>query len=285
VGHALARASILVLGAAALFQLVTGVLNIAYWYSPMPFAFIASHYWVGWLVIGSILLHVALKLPIIRGALSRQHARPASHTASDAQVLSRRGLLAAVAGAVGVVTLATVGQTVRPLKGVSVLAPRRPDVGPQGVPVNTSAQAAGVLDAISDPAYRLVLSGPAGDTMFTLDQIAALPQSTVDLPITCVEGWSADGTWTGVRIRELVALAGGDPDHASVLVRSLQQGGPYSTSILDASHTADPLSILALRLNGETLHADHGYPVRLIGPSRPGVMQTKWVTAVRVVAS
>ncbi len=284
IGHALARGSIVVLGAAALFQLVTGLLNIAYWYTPMPFAFIASHYWVAWLVIGSILLHVALKLPIIRGALSRQRPLAAPAVDGDVPILTRRGLLAAVAGAVGVVTLATVGQTVRPLKGVSVLAPRRPDVGPQGLPVNTSAQAAGVLDVLSDPAYRLVLNGPAGETMFTLDQLATMPQSTVDLPITCVEGWSADGTWTGVRIRELVALAGGDPDHASVLVQSLQQGSPYSTSILDASHTADPLSILALRLNGGPLDRDHGYPARLIAPNRPGVMQTKWVTGVRVIA-
>jgi DMSO/TMAO reductase YedYZ molybdopterin-dependent catalytic subunit len=35
-------------------------------------------------------------------------------------------------------------------------------------------------------------------------------------------------------------------------------------------------------LNGETLHIDHGYPVRLLGPNRPGVMQTKWVAKLTV---
>ena len=40
---------------------------------------------------------------------------------------------------------------------------------------------------------------------------------------------------------------------------------------------ADADTLLALRLNGEPLHLDHGFPVRLIGPNRPGVMQTKWV--------
>jgi len=32
-----------------------------------------------------------------------------------------------------------------------------------------------------------------------------------------------------------------------------------------------------LRLNGEILDLDHGYPCRIIAPSWPGVLQTKWV--------
>jgi DMSO/TMAO reductase YedYZ molybdopterin-dependent catalytic subunit len=45
---------------------------------------------------------------------------------------------------------------------------------------------------------------------------------------------------------------------------------------------ADRDTLLALELNGEPLHPDHGYPVRLIAPNRPGVLQTKWLTRVRV---
>jgi DMSO/TMAO reductase YedYZ molybdopterin-dependent catalytic subunit len=33
-------------------------------------------------------------------------------------------------------------------------------------------------------------------------------------------------------------------------------------------------------VEGEPLAIDHGFPVRLIGPNRPGVMQTKWVTEI-----
>ena len=157
------------LAAAALFQLVTGVLNIAYWYAPMPFAFIAGHYWVAWLLIGALLLHIAVKLPIIRGPWpggGRQRSRAAAARASPA--VSRRGFFGAVGATVGVVTLATVGQTVRPLRTVSVLAPRRPDIGPQGLPVNTSASAAGVPDRARDPAYRLIVIGPGGRLELTL---------------------------------------------------------------------------------------------------------------------
>ena len=33
--------------------------------------------------------------------------------------------------------------------------------------------------------------------------VAAMPQRTVPLPITCMEGSSADAEWTGVRVRDL----------------------------------------------------------------------------------
>jgi DMSO/TMAO reductase YedYZ molybdopterin-dependent catalytic subunit len=52
---------------------------------------------------------------------------------------------------------------------------------------------------------------------------------------------------------------------------------------LPAAHAADPLTLLALRINGAVLDPDHGYPCRIIAPSRPGVLQTKWVTRLEVL--
>jgi DMSO/TMAO reductase YedYZ molybdopterin-dependent catalytic subunit len=64
---------------------------------------------------------------------------------------------------------------------------------------------------------------------------------------------------------------------ASVRVESLQADGLYRSSVLNPSHARDPDTLLALEVNREVLHIDHGFPIRLIGPNRPGVMQTKWV--------
>jgi hypothetical protein len=276
VAHAAERAGVAALVAAALFQVVSGILNVARWYAPMPFFFTAAHYWVAWLVTGALLVHLGVQLPVVQQALRRR--RP------PGPMLSRRGLLTGVGGAAGVITLSTVGQTVTPLSAVSVLAPRRPGTGPQGLPVNATAAAAGVRDRALDPAYRLLLDGPQPAAL-DLAGLAVLPQHTVVLPITCVEGWSASGTWTGVRLRDLAALAGADPDDAEVLVESLQPGGRYRTSVVAAPHTRDPLTLLALRLNGAPLHLDHGYPARLIAPNRPGVLQTKWVGRLTVRAA
>ena len=38
-----------------------------------------------------------------------------------------------------------------------------------------------------------------------------------------------------------------------------------------------------MRINGETLSLDHGYPARLISPARAGVLQTKWLSRIEVV--
>ncbi|SNT64498.1 DMSO/TMAO reductase YedYZ, molybdopterin-dependent catalytic subunit [Asanoa hainanensis] len=277
VAHALERLSILVLVSAGLFQLVTGVLNIALWYGPMHFYFPSAHYWTAWLAIGAILVHIGVKLPIIRAGLTR---RPRETV--RAGTLTRRGLLAATAGAAGVITVATIGQTVAPLAPVSLLAPRRPRTGPQNLPVNRSAAAANVRTLAVDPAYRLVLAGPAGTLRLSRDDLAALPQRTVSLPITCVEGWSASAVWTGVRLRDLMALVGADPDGHEVFAQSLETAGLYTSTTVDPAHAGDPLTLVALQLRGEPLHLDHGYPARLIAPNRPGVLQTKWLARLTV---
>ena len=133
------------------------------------------------------------------------------------------------------------------------------------------------------PATGSRVRGPTGTLSLSLADLAALPQTTVELPIACVEGWSATAHWTGVRVRDLIARVGGRPGRDHVVVQSMQRGSAYAVSTVDASHTADPLSLIALRVNGETLHIDHGYPCRLIAPNRPGAMQTKWLLSVTVV--
>jgi DMSO/TMAO reductase YedYZ molybdopterin-dependent catalytic subunit len=110
-----------------------------------------------------------------------------------------------------------------------------------------------------------------------------MEQTTEDLPIACVEGWSAMGTWTGVRLADLVRAVGA-PVRSRVFLRSLQQGGSFSTSELPAEFVEDPLTLLALSLSGEPLDLDHGFPCRLIAPARPGVMQTKWLHRIEVLS-
>jgi DMSO/TMAO reductase YedYZ molybdopterin-dependent catalytic subunit len=277
--HALERASVAVLVGSALFQVVTGVLNVARWYSPMGFFFTTAHYWTAWLAIGALLLHIAVQLPVIRRGLSREAAvLPQPATGG----LSRRGLLTTVAATAGVITLATAGETIAVLDPISVLGPRRPRLGPQGLPVNMSALAAQVTKAAVDPGYRLRVTGPAGTRLLSVADLDALPQHTVSLPITCVEGWSADAIWTGIRIADLLALVGVPDGNAQVLVESLQQHSSYATSVLAPPHARDPLTLLARQLHGQPLALDHGYPARLIAPNRPGVLQTKWVAALTV---
>jgi DMSO/TMAO reductase YedYZ molybdopterin-dependent catalytic subunit len=272
--HALERASILVLSGAAFFEVTTGLFNSAQNYV-WGFSFPPAHYAVAWIAIGSILVHVAVKLPVIRRALSRLDAAPAPATG----VLSRRAFLRNTWLTTGVAVVATAGATVPLLRDVSPLSIRS-DRGPQGFPVNRTARAARVTQI--DEAWRLSVVAPGGARELSLADLAELEQATVELPISCVEGWSQSASWSGVRVVDLLRLAGTEPG-ARVRVSSLEQGGVYGSSVLPGSHSSDPKTLLAMRIDGEPLALDHGYPCRLIAPNRPGVLQTKWVTRLEVL--
>lgn len=275
VPHAVERLSILVLSGAAFFELSSGLLNVAQNY-PWNFYFPQVHYAVAWVAIGSIFVHVAVKLPVLRRALTRERKA----VQQPGPGLSRRGFLTTTGIATGVAVLATAGATVPALRNVSGLS-WRSDKGTQKLPVNRTAAAAQVARAAQDPGWRLDVVTPAGTRQFTLAELRALPQTTVDLPIACVEGWSQMATWRGISFPDLLRASGSSPG-ADVHVSSLEKNGLYGVSVLPGEHTADPLTLLALELNGEVLNLDHGYPCRVIAPSRPGVLQTKWVEKLEV---
>lgn len=273
---ALERASVALLVAAVLFQLVTGSLNVVQWY-PWSFSFRATHEAVAFVAIGALLTHLAVKLPLVRIAL-RNKVDDRLSLASDGP--SRRAVLLGAGSASALAVLLTVGQTVPFLRRVSLFGVRDGD-GPQDLPVNRTARAAGAIDGATDPGFALELRHGDRVVRLTRAQLAAMPQRTHRLPITCVEGWSRNATWTGVAIRDLLALVDADPA-SSVRVSSMQTRGAFSASVLPADFAADPRTLLALQVNGETLNLDHGFPCRIIAPNRPGVLQTKWVTSLEV---
>jgi len=271
--HALERASILVLSASAFCQLVTGLFNVFQNY-PWPFYFPSVHFALAWVSIGSVVVHVAVKLPVIRAGLGEKPDPVAGPGG-----LSRRGFLRATWAGAGIATLATAGSTIPFLRGISVLATR----SATGVPVNRTAEHAGVLAAVTDPDWNLEVRTAAGAHRFTLDELRRLPRTTAELPIACVEGWNASATWSGVAVADLLRAVGAPPG-VPVRVLSLERGSPYSVSTLPGVHTRDPLTLLALEMNGAPLAPDHGYPCRVIAPNRPGVLQTKWVGRIEVLA-
>ncbi|MGI3779945.1 MAG: hypothetical protein ACRYG2_04130, partial [Janthinobacterium lividum] len=66
--NALDRASVALLVASTLVQLVTGYFNSLDWY-PFRWYFVSTHHYLAYVVMGSVLLHVGIKLPDIRYGL------------------------------------------------------------------------------------------------------------------------------------------------------------------------------------------------------------------------
>lgn len=271
----LERGSIGVLVASAFLQVVTGVFNGAQWYV-FGFGFTAVHWALAWVAVGALLVHVAVKLPVIREALTRPIEAGPGPERDRRWFL--RGTLGVAAGAVAL----TVGQAIPALEPVAVLGKRHPRHSPLGVPVNRTAAAAGVGGSVDEAAWRIELVGPGGGRQLGWDELRAMPQTQVELPVACVEGWSVTARWSGVRMRDLVGLAGGG-EGAFVRVESAERHGVYRRTSLPAAHAAHPDTLLALTVNGHRLTPDHGFPARIIAPDRPGVLQTKWVRRLEVV--
>ena len=279
--HALERLSIAVLVSSSLVEVGIGVMNILTWY-PWKFSFIDVHHWLAWVVIGSLLLHIAVKLPIIRRGLAdtaldrpAAGAEPATEAAGG---ISRRGVLIASGAGAGIVALTTAGQTLTPLAPVALLGVREPRRGPLGVPINRTAAQAGVRQLAVAPTYRLQVAGPRPFEL-TLAELEAVAGVRRSLPISCVEGWSAGARWIGIELMELVTRAGGSTD-SRVVLTSLEPDGPFRRSVISGPQLHGAL--LATHLNGQRLTVDHGYPLRLIAPDRPGVFNTKWLSRIAV---
>ena len=300
--HLVERCSLLLLVGGAVFELVTGVMNIQYFYA-WPFGFYQAHYYGAWVFIAAFVVHVAFRLRRMVTALRSRSIRselrtPVSATTAEppdpdrlvspqpaAATISRRGALGMVAaGSLALLGL-SVGQTIGgPARSTALLAPRGQNLGTgpsnfyPDFQVNKTAVEAGIGPL--DDRWRLELTGPATKTTLSLSraQLLALPQHTARLPIACVEGWSTGvQTWTGVRLAALAAAVGASPN-TGLFVESLQRGGGFGSATLSPGQVSASDALLALRVNGADLTADHGFPARVVVPALPGVHNTKWVT-------
>lgn len=296
--QALERISLLMLVGGILFEIVTGVLNIQYDYI-FGFSFYTAHYYGAWVFIAGFVIHIAIKIPRMWAGLRSMPMRKVlrtNHVDTAAEpyevdglasedpapaTISRRGALALVGGGALFMAVITAGQTVGgATRKAALLLPRgrtRGD-GPNDFPVNKTAWAAGIRPESTGARWRLTLTGGPAKKVFDLATLNAMPQHTARLPIACVEGWSTTETWTGVRLRDLAALAG-VPEPASAFVRSVERGG-FNRATLQANQVAHPDSLLALTVNGAQLSPDHGHPARIIVPGLPGVHSTKWVASI-----
>ena len=291
--HLVERIGLFPLVGGGIFMAFSGVANIAQWY-PWRFSFTASHFWMAWVTMGAIVAHVGAKWAISRRALTRPSRRPRLADAdpvlgtvgrTDAAErrrrtgLSRRGLLGHGR------------RRVRPAHPHHRRARRSgpcggwpcspPATRPAGPRATRSTGARERRRGRPGPLARLPArpSAAGWPRPLSLDhaQLLALPAHDARLPIACVEGWSYSAAWQGVRVRDLLAMAGAEPDR-TILVESLEPNGAYRTSTLNPGQAADRDTLLATHLDGELLAIDHGFPCRLIAPNRPGVLQTKWVS-------
>ena len=111
------------------------------------------------------------------------------------------------------------------------------------------------------------------------EQFIKLGWTTVNADFHCVTQWSSlDNTWEGVPFANVVALA--QPKARARFVMAHCYGG-YTTNLPLA--VAMEEGLFAHKQNGQELGRDHGWPLRLIIPSRYGWKSAKWVNGIELM--
>ncbi|MEA3198858.1 MAG: hypothetical protein QOE90_286 [Thermoplasmata archaeon] len=105
----------------------------------------------------------------------------------------------------------------------------------------------------------------------------------------CVEGWTYEDDFTGVRLSDVLARAGGVKPGAAMLIFKSPEvsrqwfayGQQYTSSFPLKSGVAES-AIVVYAVAGKDLPREHGFPVRLMTPRKWGYKACKWLTEIEV---
>lgn len=127
--------------------------------------------------------------------------------------------------------------------------------------------------------YTLKVTGLVDTPLeLTYDDVLGREQFEKAVTLNCVEGWSVDILWEGVRVADLLDQAGADPAARVIIFRAYDG---YSTS-LPADFIRDSDILMAYRMNGVDLPAERGFPFQLVAEEKWGYKWVRWVTEIEV---
>ena len=153
--------------------------------------------------------------------------------------------------------------------------------------------------------YLLRVTGDAveREVELTLADLETLPSESVVAYLECAGNWrsfwltetgrNASGgqwarggvgcaQWSGPTLASVLALAGVRDTAIDVDVIGLDDGAFSRAMPIDRA--LDATTLVALRMNGEPLPADHGYPTRTVVPDWVGSTSVKWIGEIRVTS-
>jgi DMSO/TMAO reductase YedYZ molybdopterin-dependent catalytic subunit len=112
-------------------------------------------------------------------------------------------------------------------------------------------------------------------------ELQSLPQTEVVVDVHCVTRWSRfDTRFKGVHWRELERLCLPKPG-ARFLIAHAEQG---FTANVPLEAVRDPQALIAWEADGEPLTPEHGWPLRLVVPSRYFWKSAKWLRGLELSA-
>jgi DMSO/TMAO reductase YedYZ molybdopterin-dependent catalytic subunit len=116
----------------------------------------------------------------------------------------------------------------------------------------------------------------------TYEELQALPQTEVTIDIHCVTRWSRfDTSFRGAHWRELAKLVRPKPSAHFVVAHAERE----FTSNVPVEALEDDNALVAWEADGEPLETEHGWPLRLVVPSRYFWKSAKWLRALELLAT
>jgi DMSO/TMAO reductase YedYZ molybdopterin-dependent catalytic subunit len=196
-------------------------------------------------------------------------------------------------------------QRVAPDAGSTPIPPSSETVTPPGPEADLSTSIAGLTPIVmpNDRFYRIdtALLTPSVDaatwslrihgmvdreTTLTFEELVGLPMFEQFVTISCVSNevggdLVGNAKWTGVRLRDVLDLAGVQAGATQLVGRSVDgwTAGMPTAWVMDPGR--EPM--IAVKMNDVPLPPAHGYPARLIVPGLYGyVSATKWLAELEL---
>jgi len=144
----------------------------------------------------------------------------------------------------------------------------------------------GWMQAAYESEWRLRVTGVVGEEFtFTLADIKALPRVEQVTRLCCIEGWSVIVHWTGTPFSALLDRIGEGMAMDRQFIRYVQlesSGDGYFVG-LDVESALHPQTLLCYEMMGKPLTLEHGYPLRLVAPTKYGVKSLKQIGEIRLM--
>ncbi|HKI90969.1 MAG TPA: sulfite oxidase-like oxidoreductase [Gaiellaceae bacterium] len=141
---------------------------------------------------------------------------------------------------------------------------------------------AGEVPAVDLGSWRLRVFGEVEEPLeLSYEELKALPAAEVTTDIHCVTRWSRfDAGFKGVHWNELADRC--RPTPAARFAIAHAEAG-FSANVPLTALAADD-ALVVYEADGEPLTAEHGWPVRLVIPSKYFWKSAKWLTGIELSA-
>ncbi len=142
---------------------------------------------------------------------------------------------------------------------------------------------AGDVPKVDLATWTLELSGEVQEPVsLTYAELTALPATEITTDIHCVTRWSRfDAQFTGVHWSELAKLCTPKPS-ARFAIAHAEQG---FTANVPLAAIEDANALVVYEADGAPLTQEHGWPVRLVVPSKYFWKSAKWLRGIELSAS